>query len=122
MKKLLLLTVLFIGINQAQAAVVVPVSWVNAVAAAGTAEQLNSTGVYAHFACIAPADNTGNMVIGNDGANDVTTSNGVILVPGGVYNSPNICKSGLNCLDVSNFYIDAATSADEVQCIGVKYQ
>lgn len=75
------------------------------VTSAGTAVQFPSI-VGDAFAIIALKGNTGNVYIGNDGADDVTSSNGYELEPG---KQIIIELHNLNAL-----WVDAATSGDDV--------
>jgi len=52
------------------------------VTAAGTAVALGATPVHGPLLVRALPGNTGNVAIGNDGANDVTLQNGLVLGPG----------------------------------------
>lgn len=54
------------------------------VSTAGTAEQGPSTPEGAEFMLKAHPGNTGNVAVGNDGNDDVTMSNGMVLAPGDV--------------------------------------
>jgi hypothetical protein len=61
-----------------------PLSAQKTVAAAGTAEALGSAQVNAAVMVKALASNTGTIYIGNDGAGDVSSSNGLPLIAGDV--------------------------------------
>jgi len=52
------------------------------VETAGTAVQGPSTTPWEQFLLVAHPDNTGNIAYGNDGSDDVTMSNGIVLKPG----------------------------------------
>ena len=60
------------------------ISGQNTVTAAGTAEALGSGQVHGPLMVKALAANTGNIFIGNDGAGDVTSANGLQLGAGDV--------------------------------------
>ena len=76
------------------------------VTTAGTAIIGTSTDTYTGFFIRALSGNTGNIYIGNDGADDVASTTGFELAPGDqVYiEAPNL----------NELYFDAATSGDKV--------
>ena len=75
------------------------------VTTAGTAIQGTSTVKYTGFFIRALSGNTGNVYLGNDGAGDVTSSNGHELAPGDqIY---------IECPNLSDLYFDAATGGDK---------
>ena len=75
------------------------------VTTAGTAVQGTSTGNYTGFFVRALSGNTGNVYLGNDGADDITSGNGYELAPGDqIYiEAPNL----------NELWFDAATSGDK---------
>ncbi len=95
------------------------------VAAAGTAEALvASTVAYRYVREVtikAKPGNAGNMYVGNDNANDVTSTNGYPLAPGDSisFSFVNFPGSGDERIDLNSIYVDADTSADDVQFIAL---
>lgn len=75
------------------------------VTTAGTAVTYAGAAGYGTFAIMGHASNTGIVVVGNDGAGDVTTTNGFVLSE----TAPLIFTGVL-----SDLYFDAATNGDKV--------
>jgi hypothetical protein len=82
------------------------------VDAAGTSEQITASAisVYAVFIQAEPT-NTGKIYVGDS---TVTSSNGVVLSPGCAY-TIDAKEWGVNEILLSDIYVDAATSGDEVR-------
>ena len=83
------------------------ISGQNTVAAAGTAEALGSGQVHGPLMVKALAANTGNIFIGNDGAGDVTSANGLQLGAGDVVVFDHIAL-------LSDLIIDSAVDGEGV--------
>jgi hypothetical protein len=79
----------------------------NTVAAAGTAEALGTVNIDGPLMVKALTTNTGLVYIGNDGAGDVTSANGLPLLAGDavVFNYVG---------NLSTLYIDSATNGEGV--------
>ncbi|OGO37540.1 MAG: hypothetical protein A2W35_08930 [Chloroflexi bacterium RBG_16_57_11] len=77
------------------------------VTAAGTAEALGSQPIGGSLAVKALASNTDDVVVGNDGAGDVTTSNGFEL------SASEVIVFNL-VGDLANIMVDAAVSGEGV--------
>lgn len=77
------------------------------VAAAGTAEALGSQAIGGPLAVKALAANTGVVVIGNDGASDITTANGFQLSAGETLVFNHVAH-------LANILVDAAVSGEGV--------
>ena len=87
---------------------------------AGTAEQVvTATTLVREVTFVAPLANAGNVVFGNDGAGDVTVSNGIILVPGQriTIEAPSRPGFGDERIDLSTFWFDAATNGDDIDVL-----
>jgi hypothetical protein len=76
------------------------------VSAAGTAVQAGTDTGIRRYVLRAHPDNSGDIAIGNDGANDVTTSNGLLLKS----TDPPIIFAG----KLSELYVDADTNDDKL--------
>jgi len=83
-----------------------PKSGQKAVASAGTAEALGTTQVFKRVTVVANADNTGDVYVGNDGADDVSSITGIILPPGGWFD--------WFFVDIADLYVDAEVSTEGV--------
>jgi len=79
----------------------------NTVTTAGTAEALGDQIINAPLMIKALDTNTGVVAIGNDGANDVTTSNGLRLSAG-----DSIVFEFIG--NLANLYVDSAVSGEGV--------
>jgi hypothetical protein len=79
----------------------------NTVAAAGTAEQLGNQECGAPVMVKALAANTGMVVVGNDGAGDVTVANGFQLAAG-----QQVLFDYVQ--NLANIWIDSAVNAEGV--------
>jgi hypothetical protein len=77
------------------------------ITTAGSAEALGSQAIGGPLAVKALASNTGVVVIGNDGASDVTTANGFQLSAGEIIILDHVA-------DLSNVYVDAAVNGEGV--------
>lgn len=84
------------------------------VSSAGNAVQLSSSSIFTSSATIqADVDNSGNIYIGDS---SVTSSNGIELKPGDVYEFSGDDIRGIGeQIDLSDLYVDAATSNDSVR-------
>lgn len=82
------------------------ISGVKTVTAAGTAVALGSQQINGMIAIKALPANTGNIVIGNNGSNDVTISTDFLLIPG----EERVLEVG-NLADV---YVDSAVNGEGV--------
>jgi len=80
------------------------------VAAAGTAEALGSGQVHGSLMVKGLLANTGNVFVGNDGAGDVTSANGIELAAGNVM----IFESVSN---LSALVVDSAVNGEGVSWI-----
>lgn len=90
------------------------VSGQKTVTAAGTAEQLTTTGLSCTRIIIqALAGNGGAIYIGNDGADDVTSANGFIL---GATEGAND-RIELSVADPAQIWVDAAVNGEGVSWI-----
>ena len=76
------------------------------VATAGTAVQASTDTTVRDYMLRANPGNTGNIAIGNDGANDVTVNNGLVLAK----TDPPIPFRG----SLSDVWVDAATNGDKL--------
>jgi len=72
------------------------------VAAAGTAEALGSGQVHGAMMIKALTDNAGNVYVGNDGAGDVTSSNGLELAAGDVMILDTVSNLSALVVDADN--------------------
>jgi hypothetical protein len=79
----------------------------NTVAAAGTAEALGSQVIAGPLLVKALPSNTGLVYVGNDGANDVTSSNGYPLAAGEQLILEHVAN-------LANVYIDSAVNGEGV--------
>lgn len=81
------------------------------VTTAGTAVQGTATAKYYGFYIRALSTNTGKVYVGNDGANDVTSSNGYELSAGDdIY---------IECQNLNELCFDSATNGDKFCWIAV---
>ena len=81
------------------------------VTTAGTAVVGTSTAKYYGYYIRALSTNTGNVYVGNDGADDVTSGNGYELEPGDdIY---------VEVENLADLYFDAATNGDKFCWIAV---
>lgn len=81
------------------------------VTTAGTAVQGTATAKYYGFYIRALSTNTGKVYVGNDGANDVTSSNGYELSAGDdIY---------IECQNLNELWFDSATNGDKFCWIAV---
>ena len=87
---------------------VIALSGQKSVTTAGTAVALSTAGAFAPGTYLIKAltGNTGTVYIGNDGANDVTSSNGMPLLAGEPY--------VVTVYDLAQIYIDATADAQGV--------
>lgn len=83
------------------------------VAAAGTAEALGSALIHGPLLVKALLANTNNVYVGNDGAGDVTSSNGVELDAGEVIVFDHVSS-------LSTVMVDADTNGEGVSWISLK--
>lgn len=82
------------------------------VTTAGTAVQGTATAMYMGFYIRALSTNSGVVYVGNDGASDVTSSNGYELAAGDdIY---------IECENLSELWFDAATNGDKFSWIAVR--
>lgn len=80
------------------------------VTAAGTAEALGTALVHGALMVKALVGNAGNVYIGNDGAGDVTSSNGMELQPGDVAIFDHVAS-------LSNLIIDSDNNGEGVSWV-----
>ena len=78
------------------------ISGQNTVAAAGTAEALGSTDIFGPLMVKALEDNVGVCYLGNDGAGDVASTNGVVLAAGDMVVFDYVGNLGSIMLDAAN--------------------
>ena len=71
------------------------------VAAAGTAEVLGTQGIHGPFMVKALETNTGYVYIGNDGAGDVASTNGLELTAGDIVVFDHVGSQASLIVDVS---------------------
>jgi hypothetical protein len=83
------------------------------VTTAGTAVVLGTQTINGAILIKADPNNTGDIYIGNDGNDDVSSTTGFILATGDVVVIDNITYLG-------NLYVDAATNGDKVSWISVE--
>ena len=82
------------------------------VTAAGTAEAMGSALIHGPLMIKALLANTNNVYIGNDGAGDVTSSNGVELDAGEVVVFNHVGS-------LANLYVDSDTNGEGVSWISL---
>jgi len=87
-----------------------PRSGQQTVAAAGTEVALGASQVYREVTVIANSDNTGNIYIGNDGTDHVSSTTGGKLPAGGFATFHNV--------DISKIFVDVAVSGEGVSWFG----
>lgn len=80
------------------------------VAAAGTAEQLGAGVCLCGLMIKALIDNTGFIYLGNDGAGDVTSANGLVLSAGDFIVIPALAR-------FEHVYIDSSVNGEGVSWI-----
>ena len=83
------------------------VSGVKTVTAAGTAEALGSQSIQCPLMVKALDDNTGTIYIGNDGAGDVASTNGLRLAAGDVVIFDHVGN-------LSSLYVDSSVNGEGV--------
>lgn len=84
------------------------------VTTAGTAVAGPSTPKGNRWALIAPAANTGVVYVGNDGADDVTASNGFVVSE----TSPTYIETTPGG-SLSEYYFDAASNGDKIHWLKI---
>ena len=82
------------------------ISGVKAVTTAGTAVALGSQVINGLISIKALPANTGNIVIGNNGSNDVTITTDFLLIPG----EERVIEVG----NLANIYVDSAVNGEGV--------
>jgi hypothetical protein len=83
-----------------------PRSGQQTVSSAGTEVALGSTQVFREVVVIANSDNTGDIYVGNDGTDHVSSTTGAILPPGGFMTFHEV--------DIADIYVDAEVSGEGV--------
>ena len=81
------------------------ISGQNTIAAAGTAEALGSQIINGPLMVKALDGNAGNVYVGNNGSNDVASTNGIVLAPGDAIVFEYVYSLG-------HIYLDAANNDD----------
>jgi hypothetical protein len=90
-----------------QEVIMVPISGQHTVTTAGSAEALGSMQINGPLMVKALPGNAGSIAVGNDGANDVTTSNGLLLAAGDAVVFDFVG-------DLGSVYLDAENDGDGV--------